>query len=105
MTITQTLINLLFSFLASATFWLILNVAFGIKKNIVISAIFLTLVIFGLTVVFDITSGLTHIWQVAWVALLNQSFNVFTLGAILALGGILSMIVSAGYVLFIEAVE
>lgn len=105
MMLTQTILGLLWSFLASAVFWLILSTAFGIKKNPIISVVFLSLLVFGLSILFDITSGLVFIMQTAWVSIINEQFTLYTLGAILAGAGIVSMIISAFAVMIVEAVK
>lgn len=105
MILTETLLGFLWSFLLGTGFWVVMASAFGFKKNPIITIGVVGVLVFGLSVIFDITGGLSHILGVAYLALLNQSFSVFTLGAILAAGSIIGAIVSAIAVVFNEAVN
>ena len=97
--------DLLWSLILAAVFWAVLAAGFGIKRNPIISILVLSVAVFGLSVVFDITAGLLHIWTVAYVAVLNNSFSVFSLGAILAVAGVAALLISALAVLLREAVD
>lgn len=98
-------LDLLWSLILSGVFWAVIAAAFGIKRNPIVSVLVLGTLIFGLSIVFDITGGLLHIWTVAYTAVLNQSFNAFTLGAMLACGAIIALLVSAVTVLLREALD
>lgn len=105
MAITDTLLSFLWSFLLASGFWVVMASAFGFRRNPIISVFVVGLIVFGLSLVFDITGGLSHILGTAYIAALNQSFNVFTLGAMLAAVGVLAAIVSALAVVIDDAVS
>lgn len=101
-------LSLIGSFLISAVLWLILWVMFGRRVHPAIAIVIITVVVFMIGLIFDLTTGISLVFSLALTALFNSqavTISLFGLSSILAAAGIIAISISVVAVIIADAVE
>lgn len=98
MTVAALTIDFLWSLSLSIILWVLISIA--LPKSIdafwsVVTIVLVTVVTFGASVLFDVTSGLSFVIGIGVVSLVNGNWTLFTFPFILATVAILIAVMSA----------